>query len=355
MSKQTYMSESIQQNLAEIKSLEGNEYLLRSNPNRFVIFPIRHQDMWHAYKFAEGSFWRSEEIDLKQDPIDWEESLDDDEKHFIKMILAFFAASDGIVNENLAEMFCSEVQIPEARFFYGFQIMMENIHSEVYSLLIDTLVRDTEEQNFLFNAIETVPSIKKLSHWALNWIDAEQPFAARLIAFACVEGILFSGPFCALFWLKQKGIMPGLTNSNEFISRDEAMHTEFACLLYSHLENRLAEETVWEIVTQAVEFEKEFINESLPCRLIGMNSTLMEQYIEFVADRLLLMLGYDPKWNSKNPFNFMENICLNGKTNFFEKKVGEYSLSGFEYLTNGDPDQTKEITSNQRIELDEDF
>lgn len=352
--------------LEETKSHEKTEYILRDNPNRFTVFPILHKDIWKAYKIAEGSFWKAEEIDLKQDLIDWTDRLDDQERHFIKMILAFFAATDGIVNENLAERFMAEVQLPEIRCFYGFQIMMENIHGEVYSLLIDTLVRDAKEQDYLFKAIHNIPSIKKLSDWAIKWIGSDKSFAVRLIAFACVEGILFSGPFCALFWLKQQGVMPGLTNSNEFISRDESMHTEFACLLYSYLENQLDQETVWNIVSQAVDFEKEFINESLPCRLIGMNADMMSQYIEFVADRLLLMLGYDPKWNSQNPFTFMENISLCGKTNFFEKKVAEYSLSGFENL-HMEEKETKETSqeskvsngenakNTQRIELDEDF
>lgn len=325
---------------------DQDEYILKENEERFVIFPIKHQDIWDYYKFAEGSFWKAEELDLKQDPIDWEK-LHKDEQHFIKMILAFFAAADGIVNENLAERFMAEVQLPEIRCFYGFQIMMENIHGEVYSLLIDTLIKDKEEQKYLFDAIHNIPSIKKLSDWVIEWIGSDKSFATRLIAFACVEGIMFSGPFCALFWLKQKGLMPGLTFSNELISRDESLHSEFACLLYSKIKNKLDRDTVYKIVEEAVNFEKEFINESLPCKLIGMNSDLMSQYIEFVADRLLIMLGYEPKWKSKNPFTFMENISLSGKTNFFEKRVGEYSLSGFENIGTEN--------NKERLVLDDDF
>lgn len=325
-----------------------NEYLLKENPERFVVFPIQHQDIWDYYKLAQGSFWRAEEIDLKQDRIDWH-TLNKDEQHFIKMILAFFAAADGIVNENLAERFMAEIQLPEARCFYGFQIMMENIHGEVYSQMIDSLVEDKDEQKYLFKAIENIESIKKLSDWAIEWIGSDRPFTARLIAFACVEGIMFSGPFCALAWLKQNGKMPGLTFSNELISRDESMHAEFACLLYTkYIENPLPQEEVYKIVEEAVEFEKEFINESLPCRLIGMNSDLMSQYIEFVGDRLLLMLGYNPKWNTINPFGFMETFSLDGKTNFFEKRVGEYSLSGFEKIG-------QEVDNKNESLLDDDF
>lgn len=309
------------------------EHILKENPNRFTLSPILYPDIWAAYKEAQGSFWTAEEVDLKQDQIDWIKSLKDDERHFIKMILAFFASSDGIVNENLAERFMSEVQIPEARCFYGFQIAIENIHSEVYANLLDTFISDAKEKEYLFKAIHTIPSIKKLSDWAISFIGSDSSFATRLVAFACVEGILFSGPFCAIFWLKQKGIMPGLTYSNELISRDEGSHAEFACLLYSYLQNQLTQEEVWDLVEQAVIFEKEFINESLPCRLIGMNSDMMSKYIEFVADRLLLMLGYDAKWKSTNPFTFMDNINLNGKTNFFERRVSEYSLSGFDKKT----------------------
>ncbi len=319
------------------------EPLLKDNPNRFVIFPIDYSDIWQYYKKAEGSFWTAEEIDLADDLIHWNEKLDDDERHFIKMILAFFAATDGIVNENLALKFYSEVQISEARCFYAFQMAVETIHGEVYSLLIDTLINDKKEQHRLFNAINTIPSIRKLSQWAINWITDDNSFGERLIAFACVEGILFSGPFCALYWLKEKGVMPGLTFSNELISRDEGLHCEFACLLYSHLRNRLSQERVEKIVTEAVDFEKEFINESLPCKLIGMNGQSMTEYIQYVADRLLLMLGYRMIYNTANPFKFMENICLSGKTNFFERRVGEYSISGFEKNTSSKNDKTIKI------------
>ncbi len=318
--------------IAHIRELEKKEYLLRENPNRFVIFPIQEQEIWDYYKKAQGSFWKAEDIkNISQDLIDWETKLDDDEKHFIKMIIAFFAASDGIVNENLAERFMADVQLPEARSFYGFQIAMENVHGEMYSLLIDTLITDREEKDFLFKAIENIPSIKLLAEWALKWIGSDRSFAERLVAFACVEGIFFSGPFCALFWLKKKGVMPAVTASNEFISRDENLHMEFACLLYSYLEyTRLDQETVYAIVGEAVDFEKKFINESLPCRLIGMNADSMSQYIEYVADRLLVHLGYEKRWGSENPYSFMDPVSLAGKTNFFEKDTTEYSQSGFE-------------------------
>jgi ribonucleoside-diphosphate reductase beta chain len=328
----------------------SKEYLLRENPNRYTIFPIGHKDIWQYYKKAEGSFWTAEEIDLETDLTDWTK-LNDNERHFIKMILAFFASADGIVNENLAQRFMGEIQIPEARCFYGFQIMMENIHGEVYSLLIDTYVRDREEQTRLFQAIHTIPTIKRLSDWAISWIGSGDNFASRLVAFACVEGILFSGPFCAIYWLKEKGLMPGLTFSNELISRDEALHCEFACLLYSYLEEKLSQEKVYEIVSQAVEFEKEFITESLPCRLIGMNAKTMAQYIEFVADRLLIMLGYPAKWRVSNPFPFMEKISLSGKTNFFERRVSEYSKSKFEEPTTTTKNNSK---NSKRIQILED-
>jgi len=313
------------------KTMESKEPLLRENPDRFVKFPIEYPEIWKYYKNQVGSFWTVEEVDLTEDVVHWDERLNEDERRFIRMVLAFFAAADGIVNENLAERFMGEVQIAEARSFYSFQIAMEDIHGEMYSLLIDTLIKDPNQKAHLFKAMQEIPSINKLSTWALKWIsDKESSFAERLIAFACVEGIMFSGPFCALFWLKKKGIMPGLTFSNELISRDEGLHCEFACLLYSYLNHRLPRERVLEIVTEAVEFEKEFILESLPCRLMGMNSDMMSQYIEFVADRLLLMLGYDEEFNSACPFDFMVNVSLAGKTNFFEKKVSEYNLSGFE-------------------------
>jgi ribonucleoside-diphosphate reductase beta chain len=309
------------------KTVDVNEPILQENPNRFVLFPIEHDDIWQWYKKSEASFWTAEEIDLSQDMKDWE-NLNDGERHFISHVLAFFAASDGIVNENLAENFVNEVQYTEAKFFYGFQIAMENIHSETYSLLIDTYVKDGQEKNKLFNAIETMDCVKKKADWALRWID-EGSFAERLIAFAAVEGIFFSGSFCSIFWLKKRGLMPGLTFSNELISRDEGMHCDFACHLYNnHLNNKLSEETIREIITNAVEIEKEFVTDALPVSLIGMNAELMCQYIEFVADRLLLELNCSKAYNAKNPFDFMEMISLQGKTNFFEKRVGEYQKAG---------------------------
>ncbi|HKK88716.1 MAG TPA: ribonucleotide-diphosphate reductase subunit beta [Saprospiraceae bacterium] len=307
---------------------QHKEPLLSDNPNRFVIFPIQHDDIWKFYKTAEASFWTAEEIELNQDLTDWKEKLNDDERHFIKHVLAFFAASDGIVNENLAEHFVNEVQYTEAKFFYGFQIMMENIHSETYSLLIDTYIQDNKEKDFLFNAIENLDCVKKKADWALKWID-EGNFYERLIAFAAVEGIFFSGSFCAIFWLKKRGLMPGLTFSNELISRDEGMHCDFACLLYNnHLKNKMPADKLTKIITDAVDIEKEFISEALPVRLIGMNAEEMCQYIEFVADRLLVALELDKVYNVKNPFPWMDMISLQGKTNFFEKRVGDYQKSG---------------------------
>ena len=304
------------------------EHILEKNDGRFVLFPIQHHDIWKFYKQQEASFWTAEEIDLQQDVNDWVNKLNDDERHFVKHVLAFFAASDGIVNENLAENFVNEVQYNEAKFFYGFQIMMENIHSETYSLLIDSLIKDKEEQNYLFNAIDTVPAIKKKAEWALNWIESDS-FAERLIAFAAVEGIFFSGSFCSIFWLKKRGLMPGLTFSNELISRDEGLHCDFACHLYNeHIENKLPHSRIKEIILSALEIEKEFILEALPVRLIGMNSDLMAQYLEFVTDRLLDSLGVPKHFNSENPFDFMQNIALQGKTNFFEKRVAEYQKAG---------------------------
>jgi ribonucleoside-diphosphate reductase beta chain len=308
--------------------MKANEKILQEDPTRFVLFPIKHHDIWKMYKTHEAAFWTAEEIDLAQDLTDWRENLNDDERHFIKTVLAFFAASDGIVNENLANNFLNEVQYAEARCFYGFQIMMENIHSETYSLLIDTYITDPKEKDALFNAIETVPSVKKKAEWAIKWINSEN-FVERLVAFAAVEGIFFSGSFCSIFWLKKRGLMPGLSFSNELISRDEGLHTDFACLLYKdHVQNKLNRERILEILESALEIEKEFISESLPVRLIGMNSDLMKQYLEFVTDRLLISLGYDKVHNSENPFDFMENIALEGKTNFFEKRVGEYQKAG---------------------------
>ena len=304
------------------------ELILKENKNRFVLFPIQHSDIWEFYKKAEASFWTAEEIDLSQDLVDWEKKMSDNEKHFIKHVLAFFAASDGIVNENLAENFVSEVQYTEAKFFYGFQIAVENIHSETYSLLIDTYVKNSTEKNYLFNAIETMDCVKKKANWALKWID-NGTFAERLIAFAAVEGIFFSGSFCSIFWLKKRGLMPGLSFSNELISRDEGLHCDFACLLYTkHIINKLSKETIQSIIKDAVTIEKEFVTEALPVKLIGMNADLMCQYIEFVADRLLDELECDKLYNSSNPFDFMAMISLQGKTNFFEKRVGEYQKAG---------------------------
>jgi ribonucleoside-diphosphate reductase beta chain len=305
-----------------------NEPILNENKDRFVLFPIKHNDIWAMYKKAEASFWTAEEIDLSPDLVDWETKLNNDEKHFIKHVLAFFAASDGIVNENLAVNFLNEAQYPEARCFYGFQVMMENIHSETYSLLIDTYIKDPAEKDKLFHAIDTLECVNKKADWALRWID-KGSFAERLIAFAAVEGIFFSGSFCSIFWLKKRGLMPGLSFSNELISRDEGLHCDFACLLYTqHIQNQLPKETIRQIITDAVEIEKEFVSDALPVRLIGMNADLMCQYIEFVADRLLQELGNEKVYNVSNPFDFMELISLQGKTNFFEKRVGEYQKSG---------------------------
>jgi len=326
--------------VAEIK----NEPILKENNNRFVLFPIEHDDIWSYYKKAEASFWTAEEIDLGQDLKDWD-TLTGDERHFIKHVLAFFAASDGIVNENLAENFVSEVQYTEAKFFYGFQIAIENIHSETYSLLIDTYVKDVKEKDALFNALDTMDCVKKKADWALRWID-EGNFAERLVAFAAVEGIFFSGSFCSIFWLKKRGLMPGLTFSNELISRDEGLHCDFACLLYNnHLVNKLSNEAIQTIIVDAVIIEKEFVTDALPVRLIGMNAELMCQYIEFVADRLLMELNCSKIYHATNPFDFMEMISLQGKTNFFEKRVGEYQKAG---VLNSEND-------NDKFSLDQDF
>ena len=304
----------------------SNEPLLQDD-NRFVMFPIKHDDVWQMYKKALESFWRAEEVDLSKDLKDWD-SLSSDEKHFISMILAFFAASDGIVLENLGVRFMTDVKCSEARAFYGFQIAMENIHSEMYSLLIDTYIKKKDEKERLFNAVNNFKCIEDKANWAIKWIDSERDsFAERLVAFAAVEGIFFSGSFCSIYWLKKRGLMPGLTFSNELISRDEALHTEFAVMLYSKLEKKLSQKRIYEIILEAVEIEKSFITDALPCRLIGMNSKLMKQYIEFVADRLLVQLGYEKYYKSTNPFSFMELISLEGKTNFFEKRVGEYALA----------------------------
>jgi ribonucleoside-diphosphate reductase subunit M2 len=303
------------------------EPLLAPDDNRFVMFPIQDQSIWKMYKKQVDCFWRAEEIDLSKDQAHWD-ALENDERYFISMILAFFAASDGIVLENLAARFMNDVQLSEARAFYGFQIAMENIHSESYSLLIESYIKNTEEKNRLFHAIDNFPCIKKKSDWAQKWMhDNRSSFATRLVAFACVEGIFFSGAFCSIYWLKKRGLMPGLTFSNELISRDEALHTEFAVLLYNKLQKRMTKARIHEIIKEAVEIETEFICEALPCRLIGMNSTLMTQYIQFVADRLCLQLGYDKIYNVLNPFDFMELISLESKTNFFEKRVDSYALA----------------------------
>jgi ribonucleoside-diphosphate reductase beta chain len=320
------------------------EPILVENKDRFVLFPIKHKEIWEMYKKAEASFWTAEEIDLASDMNDWNNKLNEDEKHFIKHILAFFAASDGIVNENLAINFLNEVQYPEARCFYGFQIMIENIHSETYSLLIDTYIKDSAEKDKLFHAMETVPCVQKKADWALRWIS-KGSFAERLLAFAAVEGIFFSGSFCSIFWLKKRGLMPGLSFSNELISRDEGLHCDFACLLYAQLENKLPVEQVTQIITNAVEIEKDFVSSALPVKLIGMNSDLMCQYIEFVADRLLVALGCPKFYNASNPFDFMELISLQGKTNFFEKRVAEYQKAGV----------TGKKEDNTAFKLDEDF
>jgi len=322
---------------AQYKELEKNEPLLMENPRRFVMFPIQHPQVWEMYKKHEASFWTAEEVDLSQDNKDWD-NLSDKEQYFIKHVLAFFAASDGIVAENLLEQFSTELQIPEARAFYGFQIAMENIHSETYSLLIEQYIKDPAEKNEVFNAMFTMPPVQEKANWAIQWMNRENSFAERIVAFAAVEGILFSGSFCAIYWLKKRGLMPGLTFSNELISRDEGLHAEFACLLYSMLENKLPEDVVHDIVRGAVEVERQFICEALSCDLIGMNSELMTRYIEFVADRLLTALGHSKLFKVSNPFDWMELISLQGKTNFFEKRVGEYQKAGVMAGTTGEDD-----------------
>jgi ribonucleoside-diphosphate reductase beta chain len=303
------------------------EPILEESKGRFVLFPIKYDEVWKMYKKAVASFWTTEEIDLSHDFTDWDR-MTKDEKHFIMHVLAFFAASDGIVNENLVLNFMKEVQFPEARCFYGFQIAIENIHAETYSLLIDTYIKDPQEKNRLFNAIETVPCVKKKAEWALRWIENAPTFAHRLVAFAAVEGIFFSGSFCSIFWLKKRGIMPGLCFSNELISRDEGLHTDFACLLYSMLNNKISNDDVRNIICDAVGYEKEFVSDALPVSLIGMNADLMCQYIEFVADRLLVSLGQSKVYNATNPFPWMDMISLQGKTNFFEKRVADYQKAG---------------------------
>ena len=303
------------------------EPLLTENPNRYVMFPLTDHDIWKSYKKQMDCFWRAEEIDFSKDEKHWK-TLTNKEQYFIKMVLAFFAASDGIVLENLGQRFMADVQLPEARAAYGFQLMMENVHSEVYSLLIDTYIKEEREKDKLFTALDHFPCIKKKADWAIKWIeDKRSSFAIRLIAFACVEGIFFSGSFCSIYWLKKRGLMPGLTFSNELIARDEGMHTDFAILLFTKLQKKPKKKKIYDIIKDAVTIEKEFICDALPCKLIGMNSKLMSQYIEFVADRLIVQLGYDKIYKSTNPFDFMEMISLEGKTNFFEKRVGDYSLS----------------------------
>ena len=304
------------------------EPLLTDNEDRFVIFPIKHDDLWKKYKNHIAVFWTPEEIDLSKDMKDWEK-LNDNERHFIKNILGFFAGSDGIVMENLATRFTRDVQWPEAKFFYACQNLMEAIHSETYSLLIDTYITDKQEKHDILHAIQTIPCVQKKAEWAMNWIDSpEADFATRLIGFAAVEGIFFSGAFCAIFWLKQRGLMPGLTLSNEFIARDEGLHTDFACALYGRIANRLTKQKVYKIIREAVKIEKFFITKSIPCEMIGMNAKLMSQYIEFVADRLLLQLGYPKAYNAQNPFDFMERISLENKDNFFEKRTSTYAMAG---------------------------
>ncbi|KAG8530440.1 Ribonucleotide-diphosphate reductase (RNR), small subunit [Bacidia gigantensis] len=353
------LKEDLKPNVAPtIKPHEADEPLLQENPHRFVLFPIKYHEIWQMYKKAEASFWTAEEIDLSKDLHDWNNRLNDDERYFVSHVLAFFAASDGIVNENLVERFSGEVQIPEARCFYGFQIMMENIHSETYSLLIDTYIKEQKQRTHLFDAIDTIPCIRKKADWALRWIsDKKSTFAQRLIAFAAVEGIFFSGSFAAVFWLKKRGLMPGLTFSNELISRDEGMHTDFACLLFSHLRNRPSPKQVQDVIVEAVEIEQEFLTEALPCGLLGMNATLMKQYIEFVADRLLVALGNQKYYKVSNPFDFMESISLAGKTNFFEKRVGDYQKAGVMASTNKKEENTEapKTTNGSNLNFDEDF
>ena len=321
-----------------------SEPILVENPNRFVLFPIEHNDIWEMYKRSEANFWTAEEIDLVPDLTDWADKLNDNERHFIKHVLAFFAASDGIVNENLAENMLRSVQYTEAKFFYGFQIMMENIHSETYSLLIDTYIKDNQEKNFLFNAIDNLSCVKKKADWALRWIK-NGTFVEQLLAFAAVEGIFFSGSFCSIFWLKKRGLMPGLSFSNELISRDEGMHCDFACLLYNkHIVNKLSKDKVQQLISEAVDIEKEFVTDAIPVALIGMNADMMCRYIEFIADRLLVALGNNKIYFSENPFDWMDLISIQGKTNFFEKKVGEYQKAGV-----NQPADSKVFTINEEF------
>jgi len=332
----------------ELKKLQEEEPLLMENKHRWVMFPLQYPEIWEMYKKHEASFWTAEEIDLAQDMRDWD-GLSNDEQHFIKHVLAFFAASDGIVNENLSTNFSDEIQVPEARAFYGFQMAMENIHSETYSLLIEQYIRDKDERMKLFHAIETIPAVAVKAQWAVDWMNPDRSFYERLVGFACVEGILFSGSFCAVYWLKKRGLMPGLTFSNELISRDEGLHTDFACLIYKLLKHKLEDDMVHDIIRGAVEAEKEFICEALPCALIGMNSSQMTEYIQFVADRLLTALGHPKLYNTANPFDWMELISLQGKTNFFEKRVGEYQKKGVMASLEGD------AGDGAGFALDEDF
>ncbi|WFD21150.1 ribonucleoside-diphosphate reductase [Malassezia caprae] len=337
--------------VGEVDLAEEDEPLLKENKSRFVLFPIRYHEIWQMYKKAEASFWTAEEMDLSKDLHDWDHRMNDNERHFVSHVLAFFAASDGIVNENLVERFSAEVQAAEARCFYGFQIMMENIHSETYSLLIDTYIRESEQREYLFNAIETIPVVKQKAEWALRWIsDKRASFSERLVAFAAVEGIFFSGSFASIFWLKKRGLMPGLSFSNELISRDEGLHTDFACLLFSHLKKRAHPDTVNRIITEAVAIEQDFLTDALPVSLIGMNARLMCQYIEFVADRLLVNLGNPKHYNSANPFDFMENISLQGKSNFFERRVADYAKAGV-----AKDEETVQNPSAHTFSLEEDF
>ena len=332
----------------ELKKLQEEEPLLIENKHRWVMFPLQYPEIWEMYKKHEASFWTAEEIDLAQDMRDWD-GLSNDEQHFIKHVLAFFAASDGIVNENLSTNFSDEIQVPEARAFYGFQMAMENIHSETYSLLIEQYIRDKDERMKLFHAIETIPAVAVKAQWAVDWMNPDRSFYERLVGFACVEGILFSGSFCAVYWLKKRGLMPGLTFSNELISRDEGLHTDFACLIYKLLKHKLEDDMVHDIIRGAVAAEKEFICDALPCALIGMNSSQMTEYIQFVADRLLTALGHPKLYNTANPFDWMELISLQGKTNFFEKRVGEYQKKGVMASLDGD------AGDGAAFALDEDF
>jgi len=333
---------------AEFRELEKLDPLLKENPHRWVLLPIQYPAVFEMYKKHEASFWTAEEIDLAQDAKDWDQ-LNDGERHFIKHVLAFFAASDGIVLENLSSRFSTEIQIPEARAFYGFQMAMENIHSETYSLLIEQYIKDPVEKDRVFDAIHTMPAVAEKAQWAVQWMNKENSFAERIVAFAAVEGVLFSGSFCAIYWLKKRGLMPGLTFSNELISRDEGLHAEFACLIYSMLQNKLPEDVVHSLIKGAVDVERKFICEALPCDLIGMNRDMMTRYIEFVADRLLTALGHSKLYGSKNPFDWMELISLQGKTNFFEKRVGEYQKAGVMAGISGGEDESKGFS------LDADF